>query len=99
MPRRSLRWIVLFAGLTACRQQDADLSAACLEMYPGLSKCCTGTTRPDNGICCPFGMHAVSDIDHPDWKACVPDEQPHTDAGVCPAANTGIEADAGADAP
>jgi hypothetical protein len=91
--------IVVFVGLTGCREQVARPGEDCLESYPGWSECCKGLGRPDNGICCPLGTHTVSDVDHPDWKFCVPNEIPHQDAGVCPKDDAGAEADAGVDAP
>lgn len=97
--RHKLWAIVLFGGFAGCRLQVSNWGEDCLDSYPGWVKCCEPFGRPDDGICCRFGQHAVHDIDHPDWKTCVFDEEPHGDAGACQEVIADGEADAGADAP
>jgi hypothetical protein len=88
--------ILILAGLAGCGpwvgQPGTDLSAECLKDHPGDWRCCSPNAHVTNGTCCLAGEHAVSDVDHPDWRTCVPDEDPG-DAGA------DAESDACADAP
>ena len=71
-------------------QPGSDLAAECLKDHPGDWRCCAPGQHVTNGTCCKAGFHAVSDVEHPDWRTCVPDEDP---------ADAGAELDACADAP
>jgi hypothetical protein len=90
------RAIVLFVGLAGCGPQVGggvfNLNSLCLEESPGDLSCCYPGDHIDNGLCCDPGYHAVTDVEHADWKTCVLDENP-ADAG----ADTPL--DAGTDAP
>src|SRR5262245_31165650 len=74
MSSRGAWAIVLLVGLAGCVATVGDLSTDCLEQRPGDIRCCLGDGHIDQGICCPAGMHAVPDVEHPDWRACVWDE-------------------------
>jgi hypothetical protein len=95
-----LAWAIgLLVGLAGCRVTVIDLAAVCLEDHPDDARCCVAGDHPDHGTCCGPGAHAISDVEHPDWRVCVWDEDPCADAGACPDADADAEADAGADAP
>jgi len=74
--------LVLLANLTGCEDTGGDLDAACLEEHPGDIRCCFegGQVHVDNGTCCPDGMHAISDVEHPDWRICKFNEDAGADA-------------------
>ena len=91
--------IVLLIGLAGCVLQGIDAAAVCLEEHPGKVGCCHLGDHVSNGTCCGPGAHAISDVEHPDWRVCVFDEDPCTDGGACLDAGTGTDSDAGADAP
>jgi hypothetical protein len=93
-----LAWAIgLFVGLSGCRVEELDIGAACLEDHDGDARCCPEGTYPDHGTCCERGAHVVSDVEHPDWRVCVWDEDPCADAGAC--LDAGADAEAGAATP
>ena len=93
-----LVWAIgLLIGLAGCVLIGRDASAECLKRNPGEIGCCALGTHISNGTCCPPGWHALSDVEHEDWKVCVPDEDPCADAGACLDAGTDAAADPGAD--
>jgi hypothetical protein len=95
---RLVRAIALLVGLTGCDSDDPviTLEIACLKERPGDIRCCfSPRAHVDDGTCCPAGYHTLTDVEHEDWKICVPDADPCADGGACLDAG----ADAGADAP
>jgi hypothetical protein len=94
--------IALLVGLTGCESTILDFSADCLAEHNNSPRCCPEGTHVDHGTCCYDGTHEASDVEHPDWRICILDEDPcadaGADAGACQDAGTGAEADAGADA-
>src|SRR5689334_1905575 len=96
--------IVLLVGVAGCVTDNADATAKCLQMYPGdVLGCCAPGDHIDHGTCCASGMHVISDVEHPDWRVCVPDAPPCSgmldDGGACLDAGADAGMDAGADAP
>jgi hypothetical protein len=93
-----LAWAIgLLVGLVGCVVRVIDVPAGCLEEHPGQVGCCVPGDHVSNGTCCPAGWHALSDVEHEDWRVCVPDEDPCADASACLDAGTDARADAGAD--
>jgi hypothetical protein len=84
MVLRKARTIVFLVSLAGCSSSTAE----CLQDDPNNDRCCIAG-HADHGFCCPFGMHAVRDVEHPDWRSCFWDEDAGADANGC--------ADAGAD--
>jgi hypothetical protein len=75
--------LVLLVGLAGCVVTAIDVAAVCLEKYPGQVGCCgVPGDHVSNGTCCAPGHHAVSDVEHEDWRICVWDEDPCADGGV-----------------
>jgi len=94
---RNASVIALLVGLAGCAPTAADPSVGCLKKYPGWIQCCPPGDHIDNGTCCPAGMHALTDVEHEDWKVCVWDVDPCADAGAQPGHCVHVGADAAAD--
>jgi hypothetical protein len=94
--------IVLLGSLAGCGPAVGtgaiDFSALCLEEHPGDVRCCFPGEHIERTICCPPNSHEVSDVEHPEWTLCLPDETP-ADAGAALDGGADAEHDAGADAP
>lgn len=78
---RLARAIVLLIGFAGCGGVESgggvlDLAAKCLEEHPGFAGCCFPDEHVDHGTCCPDGSHALADVEHADWRICVPDADP-----------------------
>jgi hypothetical protein len=86
--------IVLVVGLAGCGHREGagefDFGRLCPGQHPGDTGCCDPGYHMERTICCPPGYHEVSDVEHADWGACLPDETP-ADADAAP--------DGGVDAP
>lgn len=92
---RNLWALALSVGLAACQLFPAyEYVGPCVDA-PSKSDCCPSGYHLDQGMCCEEGQHTESDVQHPDWKACVEDD---VDAGA-DARSFAHTADAGADAP
>jgi hypothetical protein len=92
--------IALLVGLAGCGPLVGtgvtDFNAICLQERPGDIGCCPPGDHIERTTCCPPNSHEVSDVEHADWVACIPDEVPADDGAD---AGTATELDAGADAP
>src|SRR4051812_43115181 len=65
-------WVmVLVVCLAGCVTNNDDLAAYCLAQSHSDPGCCPTDTHIDHGTCCLAGMHAISDVEHPDWRVCV----------------------------
>lgn len=94
--RKPLTAVAVLVCMAGCVTYVDDIAADCLRMYPGdVARCCEPGDHVDQGTCCPAGMHVISDVEHPDWRICIPDETLCPDAG----GNGSACEDAGADAP
>ena len=99
MSLRKAWGIALLAGLAGCLLPGIETDDVCLKKFPGNPACCERGGHLTNGTCCPDGFHAVSDVEHVDWRVCTPDEDPPADAGICRDAAVEGELDAGTGAP